>query len=176
MSKNKGSIGAWDLMQKLKQDPKWVAQDKARQEKHKAFDDMLAANEAPILKDILAAGLEIDSVWDLVNTGYSYPEAIPVLLKHLHKDYHHRIREGMIRALNTAEARGLASDVILEDLQKEKDPNFRFVLANTLHGVAVAEQKGQIETLLADPDYKDVHRELKAVLKRLVRAEKKTQG
>ena len=48
----------------------------------------------------LAVGVEIDSVWDLVNTAEPYPAALPVLMEHLERDgYPDRVMESLGRAL-----------------------------------------------------------------------------
>jgi hypothetical protein len=61
--------------------------------------------EEPILADLRAIGWEVKSVWDLVNTSTPYPEAIPILLKHLTQAYSDRTREGIARALAIPDAK-----------------------------------------------------------------------
>jgi hypothetical protein len=64
----------------------------------------LRVEEQPILADLKEVGLEVRSVWDLVNTSAPYPEAIPILLKHLTRGYSDKIREGIARALAVPDA------------------------------------------------------------------------
>jgi hypothetical protein len=57
----------------------------------------------PIVEDLRAVGLNVESVWDLVNVSTPYPQAIPVLLKHLQLPYSDRTRAGIARALAVPE-------------------------------------------------------------------------
>jgi hypothetical protein len=66
---------------------------------------LLDRDEAPLLRDLAAAGFSVESVWDLVNRKNPYKEAIPVLLNHITKPYLPVIREGIARALAVQEAR-----------------------------------------------------------------------
>lgn len=61
---------------------------------------MLRAAEAPIIRDLGAAGVSVSSVWDLVNTSEPYPDALPVLISHLERGgYPDRVMESVGRAL-----------------------------------------------------------------------------
>lgn len=54
----------------------------------------------PIVEDLRAAGVDVDSVWDLVNTSEPYPAALPILLHHLERGgYPPRVMEAIGRAL-----------------------------------------------------------------------------
>ncbi|MGV8857603.1 hypothetical protein [Rhodoglobus sp.] len=56
--------------------------------------------ERPIVKALHSAGVEVDSVWDLINTSTPYPRALPVLIEHLERGkYPDRVNEGLARAL-----------------------------------------------------------------------------
>ena len=99
-SRFKGPMTAGELMKELESDPEWVAREKAEERWRMARARRLAREEEPLVQEIARAGLLIDSVWDLVNTREPYPEAIPVLLRHLEKtDYDPAIRDGIARAL-----------------------------------------------------------------------------
>jgi hypothetical protein len=63
----------------------------------------LRIEEAPILDDLREIGIDVGSVWDLVNRSDPYPKAIGVLLKHLLLPYQDRTREGIARALAVPE-------------------------------------------------------------------------
>jgi hypothetical protein len=65
-------------------------QERERQEYEAAF----RAAEALLLQDLAHAGVVVESAWTLVNTAESYPEAIPVLVAHLQRDYPDRVLEG----------------------------------------------------------------------------------
>lgn len=59
----------------------------------------------PLINELKAAGFEVESPWDLVNTSEPYPEALPILLKHLQRPYPDAVREGIARALAVKPAR-----------------------------------------------------------------------
>lgn len=75
----------------------------------------LTAEEQPIVAELHSVGLNVNSVWDLVNTATYYPQAISVLLKHLHLPYSDRTREGIARALAVPDPRVREAWAILAD-------------------------------------------------------------
>lgn len=104
-------------------------------------------------------------MWDLVNTNARYPAAIPILLDHLRRSYHQRIREGVIRALTVKEAKGVAGGDILDELRQETDSENRWALANALTVVAEHKDAASIQALLDNPEYADVSERLGEALK-----------
>lgn len=82
------------------------------------FGKALKENEKPLTEDLVKVGLKVTSCWDLVNKESSYPEAIPILIEHLSNPYHHKIKEGIIRALTVKEAKGKAGKKLLEEFNK----------------------------------------------------------
>jgi hypothetical protein len=167
MARRKGMIGADELMAELHANPEWVAQNAAREAKRAEAEAQFRIEEDPIITDLAAAGFEVGSVWDLVNTNERYPNAIPVLLQHLTKPYHVRIREGVIRALTTPDARGVAAEAILAELRQEQDSEVRWALANALTVAADRADAAAIKVLLDDPAYQDVSERLGEALKNL---------
>ena len=96
---------AAEFLAELAADKEYVEMRRAKDEalmKHRAE---LASAEVPLVEALRLVGLAVSSVWDLVNTAKSYPEAIPVLFEHLHKPYPERIVEGILRALAVPESR-----------------------------------------------------------------------
>jgi HEAT repeat protein len=88
------------------------------------------------LKEALSnVGIQIDDIFDLVNTPRPYPEAIPVLINLL-KDgiSHDGIKEGVVRALAVKEARGKAGKVLIEEFHKVPDEKslLRWTIGNTI--------------------------------------------
>lgn len=155
----------------LQADPEWVRKNEEREAQRKAIEIRFRAEEAPILADLAQAGYTIESVWDLVNTRAKYPQAIPVLLKHLAREYHPRILEGIARALTVPEARGPGAWFILEALKRQpKDvlPHGqpRWALANALTVIADSSMVAELQNLIADDEYADVRERLTAALKK----------
>lgn len=84
-----------------------LAANKEYQEERAAFEQQLEAKaarwraaEEPVVGELRAVGVEVDSVWDLVNTDVPYPLALPVLIRYLEDgELPDRVLEGVGRAL-----------------------------------------------------------------------------
>jgi hypothetical protein len=105
--------------------------------------------EAGLVAELRSVGLPVRSAWDLVNwRGPIYPEAIPILLRHLPILYSDRNGEGIARALARPFARRLAWDIVLEMYRTEPD----FEKSGFKNGLAVAlsamARPSDIETLI----------------------------
>lgn len=95
-----GGITAAELMAKL-------AADREYQRKKQAFDQDLADRKAawllaqlPLLAELRSVGVEVESVWDLVQREEPYPSALPVLFRYLEAgDLPDRVLEGVGRAM-----------------------------------------------------------------------------
>lgn len=147
---------AEDLMAELRSNPEWRQRELERERQILDLRERLQLEEQPILQDLLRVGILADSIYELVNTDESYPEAIPVLLQHLRRQYDHRIREGIVRALTVREARGLAGPDFIDILIEEKIPYLRTVIANALVFVSTQQDLGRIEGLLSQDEFSDV--------------------
>ena len=98
--KKPGGITAGELMAQLAQDEDYQARAAALEVEMQARRDELSRAEQPILDDLHAVGIEVASVWDLVNTSEPYPAALPILINHLrHGGYPDRVMESLGRAL-----------------------------------------------------------------------------
>lgn len=100
----KGPISATELArlkeEMLRNDPEYRAKveaaDADRQERARGLREA----EQPIVADLRNAGVQVESVWDLVNTAEPYPAALPVLMEHLERGgYPERVMESLGRAL-----------------------------------------------------------------------------
>ena len=116
MPKKQTTVGAADLMAELRSNPEWVRKNEEREAKRRADEDRFKVEEEPIATDLGGVGLKVGSVWDLVNSSASYPAALPILLEHLRRPYHPRIREGLARALAVQEAEGIAGGPVIDAL------------------------------------------------------------
>ena len=100
-----GAKTAAELMAELQADPGYVAEQQRRDEELARKAAEWRAAEAPLVDELRAAGFEVESAWDLVNTSTPYPKALPILLEHLERPYPDRVREGIARALAVRDAR-----------------------------------------------------------------------
>jgi hypothetical protein len=99
-----GPVTAEELVrlkqQMLRDDPEYRAKAEAVEAERRAMAERLREAERPIVADLNAAGVTVDSVWDLVNTSDPYPDALPILLDHLERGgYPNRVMESLGRAL-----------------------------------------------------------------------------
>ncbi len=84
-----------------------LAADQEYQRQRAAFDKQLEekaavwrAAETPLVAELKAVGVDVESVWDLVNTDTPYPSALPILIRYLEAgDLPDRVLEGVGRAL-----------------------------------------------------------------------------
>lgn len=84
----------------LRENPEYRARVEAVETERRERRDALRLAERPIVQDLAEAGIEVASVWDLVNTSTPYPGALPILLKHLERGgYPDRVMESLGRAL-----------------------------------------------------------------------------
>src|ERR1043165_1157723 len=108
--------------------------------------------EVPVVEALRAAGLDVRSVWDLVNTKNRYSAAVPVLLEHVMKPYPERVREGIARALAVPEARS-GWPILLEAFRRETDTTtvgVKWALALALGAAGTDEVLGDVFALLRD--------------------------
>ncbi|HEY0168471.1 MAG TPA: hypothetical protein VGB75_15620 [Jatrophihabitans sp.] len=96
---SKGETAA-ELIAELQDDQEYQRRTGAAEAERQVRVRELRRAEQPIVADLRDAGVEVDSVWDLVNTSDPYPAALPVLLKHLQQGgYPDRVMEGIASAL-----------------------------------------------------------------------------
>lgn len=88
----------------LNKNPKTSLEVEEMEYAREQFEIELRKETEKLLEEIKSKGLIITTIWDLVNTKKSYTEAIDPLTKHLLLPYHHRNKEGIIRALGVKES------------------------------------------------------------------------
>lgn len=99
-NKRPRSISATELMAQLQNDREYQRKMRAAEAERQVHVEELRRAERPIVADLRDAGVQVDSVWDLVNTSEPYPKALPILLAHLEGgDYPDRVMESIGRAL-----------------------------------------------------------------------------
>jgi len=86
--------------QRLRTDPAYRAQTEAVDAERQARVEELRRAEQSIVEDLRNGGVDVNSVWNLVNTADPYPAALPILLDHLQRGgYPDRVMESLGRAL-----------------------------------------------------------------------------
>lgn len=95
-----GAVSATELMARLQNDQGYQRKVQAAETERQTRAQDLRRAEQPIVADLRKTGVEVDSVWDLVNTSEPYPTALPVLIAHLERGgYPDRVLESLGRAL-----------------------------------------------------------------------------
>ncbi len=144
---------AAELMAQLNADPEHQAFVAERDQRIQEAVAKRKVEEAPILADLGAVGVHVESVWDLVNTASSYPAAIPVLLNHMVRPYSEKTKEGIARSLAVPEA-AEGWDILLSEFETSPDtkPNgYKWGIGCALAVVAAATgRQGEALRLLRD--------------------------
>lgn len=78
-----------------------------------------AKAEKPLLDELAAVGLRVETAWDLRSLTSPYPKAIPILLNHLDRAYPSLVKEGIALAAGPKWARSLAWDSFVGAYSRE---------------------------------------------------------
>jgi hypothetical protein len=122
-----------------------------------ALRTALRMETKPVLDDLATVGIFAD-IWDLVNTSTSYRAAIPILVQHLGKPYHHKNKEGILRALAVKDARGIANKAVIEEYRKapKEDPkqpwifHYRWAFGNTMRVIVTKDDLDELIEIVLD--------------------------
>ena len=141
-------------MAKLAGDELYQARMRKAEAEHASYSRALARDAAPLLDELRNLGYNLESVWALVNSANTYDKAIPVLVRHLDREYHPGNVEGIVRALTIQKARGIAGAPLLALFRESRlDADLRWVVGNALSVVATKSEVSEIVDLLEDRAY-----------------------
>jgi HEAT repeat protein len=132
----KKKITAAELMAKLNADPEFVAKHAREEEELLKREAEYRLAEAPLVDELRAAGFQVQSAWDLVNTPGSYPKAVPILLSHLPRPYPPAVREGIARALAIPDTKASGWHVLTRLYIHEPEARVRSGLAAAIAAAA----------------------------------------
>src|SRR5215204_5395676 len=139
--------------------PRTPAEDLEKERITDAWVAALRQQVKPLTNELAEAGIMAD-IWDLVNTSASYPEAIPILVKHLSIPYHPRNKEGIVRALAVKVAKGRANKAILAEYQNVPKDNdsFRWAFGNTMTVIVTEDDLEDLIAIVLDESNGDSRR------------------
>lgn len=159
---------ARELLAELEHDPRHRAMIRAQDEDLRRRAQEWAQAEAPILEELAQAGFPVESVWQLVATEEPYPAAIPILVRHLERDYPGRVREGIARALTVPESRGHFRELLRAFLdEKDQRPTGpKWGLACAMAMAARLEDIEAVIRIVGDPRHGELRVPLLAYLAR----------
>lgn len=145
--KSKG-ITAAELAAELESDQEYQRRAEAAESERQIRVREYRKAEQPIVADLQEAGVEVGSVWDLVNTSRPYPAALPILLEHLQQGgYPDRVMEGLASALAVKPA-GFAWGTLRELYLKAQGPGEMEGLAVALAASASDDRADELIALL----------------------------
>ena len=110
---------AAELMQELQADSDHVSRQRSRDQRQRQRAKELRAAEAPLVDDLREVGVDVASVWELVNSADPYPAALPVLMDHLSRSYPEPTREGIARALAVSGEAALLWEEVRQHYERE---------------------------------------------------------
>ncbi len=105
-----------------------------------------------LTNELANVGINITTIWDLVNTKSKYSIAIPILLKHLEFNYSDKIKEGIVRALTVPEAKGIVVPQLLKEylkLPNDKD-DLKWVIGNAVNVTITKNEVADIFPIVLD--------------------------
>lgn len=73
---------AEEVMNELLADPEYAQRLEEVEQRVAAKESQFAEASKPLTEQLRSVGLELTSVWDLVNTDEPYPQALAILVKH----------------------------------------------------------------------------------------------
>lgn len=151
MSPRRATKTAAELMAELQADPAFVAQRAQREDEQRRREAEWRSAEAPLVAELRAAGLAVDSAWDLVNTTAPYVEVLPILLEHLGRPYPDRVREGIARSLAVPEAAFGADTLLALYAAEPAETDAKQGLAVALATAAAEDRIDELIALAGDP-------------------------
>jgi hypothetical protein len=143
-------------MAPLEENPEGVARRGETEAKLLQREKEFKILETPLLSDLEKIGIQVESVWDFVNTANKYPAAIPVLLRHVDLPYHKRIKEGIIRALTVNYGGPEVLRELIKQFCEQTDDSansLKWVLGNAISEVATPADAETVIALAMDTSH-----------------------
>jgi HEAT repeat protein len=139
----------------LERDPEFVRRRQEQEARTQQYLDEMHRAEIPLINALAEAGIRLTSVWDLVNTGAQYPDALPILFDHLQRPYPDSVRSGIARALAVPEAKRWWKPLLelFRANHEAKVNGFKTALACALVGAVDEDVLGDVIELVQDPTH-----------------------
>ncbi len=145
-------VTAAELLRELEKDKEYQERLQDLEAERAEIYYIRTQDEQPVVIELKKAGFEIDNLWDLVNRGDPYPEALPILFRHRNGDYLAFTREAIYRAMTVRDATTYAPD-FLHDFATERSNDLRWVIGNAISKTVTFEQAKNIRKLIDQADY-----------------------
>jgi hypothetical protein len=149
--RNRGPINANELITKLQQDPAYQERRRRRDWELQQKEQEYARAEKPLVEELRAAGADVTSAWDLVNSKVPYSDKLlPILAEHLQRPYPAAVRDGIARALAVPGAR-FAWNVLISLYREERENRVKQGLAVAIPNIADQALIPQVINLVRNP-------------------------
>lgn len=130
-----------------------ILQRKLGYKQAKQFIETMEKEDRKVCVDLRKVGLQVKSVYDLVNTADTYPGAIPVLLKWLPILTNVTIKEGVVRALTIKNAGDVVKNALIREFERHRDTPDQDTLQESLqwaigNAISVVAKKDDAETII----------------------------
>jgi hypothetical protein len=139
-SKPNDEMTAEELMAQLESDPEWVARRDRREGERRRLAEINRRDAAPVVAELRAAGLEVDSVADLHTRRMNYRHAVPILMRWLPRIDNPAVKEDIVRSLTVEWAKPQAGPLLIDEFRRADDPGeelgLRWAIGNALAEVA----------------------------------------
>ena len=143
-------------MNELANDPEYQARVRERDRRIEEETRKLREETASLLSELRDVGIDVESVWDLVNTSEGYSVAYPILARHLREQYAERNLEGIVRSLTRPDALGVAWDALRDRFIEnggQTPEGFGFALGNALGEIMDESVLPDVLELVTEPTY-----------------------
>lgn len=158
-----------DFLEKLANDPEYQRKLREKEAKRAEAEAKLRDEEAELVRELRETGMQVTldripgeeyvgpprSISDLVNTNVPYPEAIPVLIKHLGLEYSRPIKQSIVRALTTPDAKGLAFAPLVRLFRQtsDADSELKWLLGAAIAEASTKDDVDEVTELASDPGH-----------------------
>jgi hypothetical protein len=154
MTRKRKQQSAAELMAELSLDPAFAMNKQRREDEEHRRLAGLKEEEKPLVAELKAAGVVVETVWDFVNTSASYRAAIPILARHLSMPYSLRIKEGIARALTVPYGGSAALSAVIDEFDRQNansEVSLKWVLGNTISVLATPADADRLISLVMNP-------------------------
>lgn len=157
---------AAELMAELAKNKQFQSDQKAREEKTRSRERLYRTDEKGLVEELNAAGFEVRSVWDFVNSDNDYIAAVPILSKHLKVEHHPKVLAGIARSLAIQELAGddeiwsslvkLYTDTLPDqEIETPEERGVQQAVAVALEALATEEKVGALESIILGMPHAD---------------------
>jgi hypothetical protein len=152
----KQRITAQEFMEKLNKDPDYL---RRKEEIEKARQKVIAEERKEteqLIREINDAGIRINHIGDFIALeNGTYENAIPILMKHLRKEYSRENVNSIVRALIGADPNPKVAHELLEmfKIRKYSDEEINYLICSAVASTCTINNLEEIKEVLADYSY-----------------------